>query len=121
MKQPKHWQDPLNALIGVWVILSPWALGFQDIQMAMANAVVIRGGPAGRRAGSNLRSARWEEWTEGAIGLWLMASPWALGFSMHRNAMLSALIAGIAVVALALWTLLTDEDYNGWWRDRTAH
>ncbi|WP_041388758.1 SPW repeat protein [Polaromonas sp. JS666] len=121
MKQPKHWQDPLNALIGVWVILSPWALGFQDIQMAMANAVVIGVALLAAGLGATFVPRAWEEWTEGAIGLWLMASPWALGFSMHRNAMLSALIAGIAVVALALWTLLTDEDYNGWWRDRTAH
>ncbi len=121
MKQPKHWQDPLNALIGVWVILSPWALGFQDIQMAMVNAVVIGAALLAAALGATFVPRAWEEWTEGAMGLWLMASPWALGFSMYRNAMLSTLIAGIAVVALALWTLLTDEDYNRWWRERTAH
>ena len=40
MKELKHWQDPLNALIGVGVILSPWILGFQDERVLMANAVV---------------------------------------------------------------------------------
>jgi hypothetical protein len=44
-----------------------------------------------------------------------------LGFSTHRDAMLGAVIAGIVVVALALWTLFTDKDYSAWWRDRVAH
>lgn len=121
MKQPKHWQDPLNALIGVWVILSPWALGFQDTQVAMANAVVFGLALLAAALGATFVPRAWEELTEGAIGLWLMASPWALGFSMHRNAMLSTLIAGIVVAALALWTLLIDKDYNGWLRERIAH
>jgi hypothetical protein len=28
MKQVKHWQDPVNAVLGVWLIVSPWVLGF---------------------------------------------------------------------------------------------
>ncbi|HWP13727.1 MAG TPA: SPW repeat protein, partial [Ramlibacter sp.] len=24
MKQMKHWQDPVNAVVGLWLILSPW-------------------------------------------------------------------------------------------------
>src|SRR5882724_11628663 len=28
MKQMKHWQDPVNAVLGAWLILSPWVLGF---------------------------------------------------------------------------------------------
>ena len=27
MRNMKHWQDPLNALVGDWLVLSPWALG----------------------------------------------------------------------------------------------
>ena len=28
MKQVKHWQDPVNAAAGAWLIVSPWVLGF---------------------------------------------------------------------------------------------
>lgn len=121
MKELKHWQDPLNALIGVGVILSPWILGFQGEQVVMANAVVIGLALIAVSLGAIFVPRAWEEWTEGALGLWLIASPWALGFSTHRDAMLSAVIAGIVVAALALWTLLTDKDYSGWLRDRVAH
>ena len=33
MKYMKHWQDPINVLLGAWLAVSPWVLGFQD-QMA---------------------------------------------------------------------------------------
>ncbi|HEY3049499.1 MAG TPA: SPW repeat protein [Polaromonas sp.] len=121
MNELKHWQDPLNALIGVGIVLSPWILGFQDERVLMANAVVAGLALIAVALGAIFVPRAWEEWTEGALGLWLIASPWVLGFSTHRDAMLGAVIAGIVVVALALWTLFTDKDYSAWWRDRVAH
>ena len=51
----------------------------------------------------------------------LTVSPWALGFSALNGARLAAVVTGIAIAALALWTLFTDKDYSAWWRDRLAH
>ena len=121
MKSLKHWQDPINALLGVWVVLSPWALSFQDSRAALVNAVVIGLALVAGGLGAIFVPRAWEEWTEGVLGLWLMASPWILGFSMMRNAMLSAMVSGVVVLALALWTLMTDKDYSHWMHHRTAH
>lgn len=55
------------------------------------------------------------------LGLWLIVSPWALGFSTHADAWRAAVVTGIAIVVLALWTLATDKDYCAWLRDRTTH
>ena len=63
----KHWQDPLNLILGIWMIISPWLLGFSNLSTAMSNAVII----------------------------------------------------GIAVAALALWALGTDKDIGGWWSPAT--
>ena len=41
MTQMKHWQDPVNALLGAWLVLSPWAANFADNQVAMVNFVVV--------------------------------------------------------------------------------
>lgn len=120
MRQPKHWQDLANAAIGLWVILSPWALGFQGMSMAMSNAVVMGLALVAAALGAMLLPQAWEEWGEGLLGLWLLASPWLLGFSAERGAMLSTALSGLAVLLLALWTLSTDDDYNGWWRNATA-
>lgn len=121
MKQMKHWQDPVNALVGVWLVLSPWALGFQSDMNALANAVLVGLLLIAAALGAIFVPRAWEEWTEGALGLWLAISPWALGFAGLQSAMLSAVASGVIVVVLALWVLMTDKDYAGWLGDSPAH
>ena len=41
MMRLKHWQDAVNAVLGVWLILSPWAMGYQGETAAMSNAIII--------------------------------------------------------------------------------
>ena len=114
MKQMKHWQDPVNAVLGVWLVLSPWVLGFQGNFTAMANVVIVGILLAAAALGAIFLPRAWEEWTEGALGAWLAVSPWALGFSTLDVARVTALATGLAVVVLALWVLMTDKDYAGW-------
>ena len=114
MKQMKHWQDPVNGLLGVWLIVSPWALGFQSELTAMSNAVIVGILLVAAALGAIFLPRAWEEWTEGVLGLWLAVSPWALGFSTLETARVSALATGVVVIVLALWVLMTDKDYAGW-------
>ncbi|MGV8804560.1 MAG: SPW repeat protein [Polaromonas sp.] len=116
----KHWQDAVNALLGVWMLASPWVLGFQDMAAAMNSAIAVGVLLIATALGAILVPRAWEEWTEGVLGLWMVASPWVLGFSMDKQIMLSAVVSGVLVVALAAWTLLTDSDYTPM-RDRIAH
>jgi SPW repeat-containing protein len=47
----------------------------------------------------------WEEWVNAAVGLWLVVSPWILGFA-HTSAMHFSIGIGIAITFLAaldLW------------------
>lgn len=121
MMQLKHWQDGVNAVLGVWLVLSPWAMGYAAETPAMANAVVIGVALAAAALGAIFVPRAWEEWTEGALGLWLIASPWALGFQALSTPRIVAVATGCVIVVLALWTLFTDKDYSAWWRSRTAH
>lgn len=121
MRQPKHWQDAVNAVIGAALALSPWAIGYMSETAAMANAIVIGLALVAAALGAILVPRAWEEWTEGALGLWMIVSPWVLGFSGHVDARNAAVVAGVVIAALAIWTLATDKDYNAWWRrDRTT-
>jgi len=119
MMELKHWQDAVNAVLGAWLVLSPWAIGYQGDLAATSNAVVIGVALVAAALGAILVPRAWEEWTEGALGLWLVVSPWVLGFS--GGARVNAVVTGLVIAALALWTLMTDEDYKAWWRNRTAH
>src|SRR6478735_852367 len=121
MRQPKHWQDVVNAVLGLGVIISPWVLGFEGSSMAMSNSVIVGVLLVATALGAVFVPRAWEEWTEAGIGLWLVVSPWVLGFSGNRNAMRSMVVAGAIVAAMALWTLFTDKDYSAGWHEPTAH
>lgn len=118
MMRLKHWQDAVNVVLGAWLVLSPWAIGYQDEAMAMSNAIVIGLALIAASLGAIFVPRAWEEWTEGALGLWMIVSPWVLGFA--GGARMTAVVTGIVIAALALWTLATDKEYSAWWRDRTT-
>ena len=121
MKQVKHWQDPVGVALGAWLIISPWVLGFQDVDAAMWCAVatgIVLGAVA---LGATLVPHAWEEWTEGAIAIWLVVSPWVLGYATVEDAMVNAVLVGAAILVLALWVLVTDKAYLGGSMDRHAH
>ncbi|MEN2982872.1 MAG: SPW repeat protein [Thermus sp.] len=45
---------------------------------------------------------RWQDWVNLVLGVWLILSPWLLGFSGLTNATWNAILVGILVGALAL-------------------
>ena len=114
MKQMKHWQDPVNALLGAWLLLSPWVLAYADQRIAMVNALAVGALLVAAAIGAIVVPKAWEEWVEVALGAWLMVSPWALGFAGHMAAMQNALFSGLLVTVLALWVLGTDDEFGGW-------
>lgn len=98
----KRWQDWANLVLGVWLILSPWLLGFSATPAATWNAVVV-GVVVALMALLHLRGGpMWEEWLNVLLGVWLILSPWILGYSGMGNAVWNALIVGVLVGVLAL-------------------
>ena len=75
-----RWQDSLNVLLGVWLILSPWALQFTGSQTAFWNAIVVGVIIAAAAFAALVEFHEWEEWADIAFGAWLVVSPWVLGF-----------------------------------------
>ena len=112
MKNFKHWQDPVNAVLGVAVAVSPWVLDYSSETIATSNAVVIGLALVAAALGAMLAPKAWEEWTEAVFGLWMVISPWMLGYSHVQTAMYVAVGVGLIVVLLALWTLATDKDFS---------
>ncbi|ADU99258.1 SPW repeat protein [Alicycliphilus denitrificans] len=121
MKSMKHWQDPLNALLGVWLALSPWVMGFESQMVPTASSVVAGLALIAVSLGAVFVPRAWEEWTQAALGVWMIASPWVLGFSGQMDVMRVAVASGIVVLALALWVLATDKDYSTWMHHGAAH
>jgi len=113
----RHWQDVVNALVGLALMLSPWWLGFTDSMAATVNAVVIGLALIATALGAILVPRPWEEWTEAALGIWLIMSPWVLQYALERENRLVMVALGAVIVLIATWTLAVDKEYRAWGSD----
>lgn len=113
MKRVKHWQDPVNAILGAWLMLSPWVLGFQGVTVAMVSTMALGALLLASSVGAMALPAAWEEWLDAVLGASLMLAPVLLGFDAVDAALQNALLTGAVVTFLALWVLATDEDFSG--------
>ena len=109
----KHWQDPVNLILGLWMVVSPWALTHQAETNPTWNAVILGILIAAVALGALFRVMAWLEWGNVVLGVLLVLSPWILGFSGLVAAMWNAVIVGAVVAVLALWALRADKDIGG--------
>lgn len=102
-KEQAQTADGVNIVAGIWLLLSPFILGFGGV--ALTNNVIVGivvGVFALIRATSWLRAV-WLDWANGILGLWLILSPFVLGFGGDMTATWNNIILGIVVGALAIW------------------
>lgn len=102
----RHWQDWADLALGLVILSSPWALGLAGMQLPAMNAMIV--GLAVLFL--SVVALGWleplEEWLNVALGLWLMASPWLLGYADLVEPMAAHMVLGALVVLLAgseLW------------------
>lgn len=106
-----NWLNWLVAVAGLWQLVSPFILNFTARTTAMWNAVVI--GLVlivlGVWAALNkeARTSRTLDWVNAILGLWLVASPFVLGYSDMATAMWSSIIVGLVVLVFAGWAAFT--------------
>jgi hypothetical protein len=116
MKRVKHWQDPVNAVLGAWLLLSPWVLGFQHVQVAVLSTMAIGALLLATNLGAMSVPQAWEEALDAVLGGALMLAPMLLGFDAAQAALANALVVGGTVTALAIWVLVSDDDFAANWQ-----
>src|SRR3546814_11239646 len=103
-------------VFGIAMVASPWLLGYAGLEGATMNAVIIGFLVFALSALALTLLDRWEAWINAAIGIWLILSPWLLGFALYDRARLSHLGIGILVAALAgtgIWESLARREKKG--------
>lgn len=105
-----HWQDAGNLLLGAWLLFSPWLLGYTGEAAAATNAYIVGAAIALIAAGALYAYQKWEEWLNVALAIWLVISPWVLGFSAMAAVMYNAVVIGLLVLALAFWAAMTEPE-----------
>ncbi|WP_024514530.1 SPW repeat protein [Bradyrhizobium sp. Tv2a-2] len=104
----RRWQresvlDLYNLLLAALLFVAPWLFrltngpGKMDLWATGAVIAVIS-------LAAMIAYKDWEEWTNFLLGLWLIVSPWLLGFA-HTRAMHLSIGVGIVVAFLAVLDL----------------
>jgi SPW repeat-containing protein len=96
--------DVYNLALAMLLFVSPWlfagAKGVPAMNIWASSAAV-----AAISLAAIFAFANWEEWANLALGIWLVISPWVLGFT-HTSAMHFCVGIGAMVAFLAILELL---------------
>lgn len=104
----QHWQDWLVAVVGAWLVSSNCVLSYALPESAPAGLdatifwnALLTGDAAILLGGMAIAAfTLWEEWADIAIGLWLVVSPWILGFADIHLAMWNVVLSGVVIIPL---------------------
>lgn len=107
-RRPYDWCSGLNILLGVWILISPFVLAFNRLVPAEWNNVIVGilvGWVALIRSSSSYSQRGWS-WRNVVLALWLIISPFALGFTHPSAALVNNIVLGVVVGLLALTSAL---------------
>jgi ABC-type branched-subunit amino acid transport system permease subunit len=111
----RTWEDWCGMLLGTLIIVSPWfpindEAAIAGHQLIILNAVTIGLVVLALAQLEYVALQRWEEVIGVVVGLWLIVSPYALGYSGEGFLRLYHTCLGIVVVLLATLQLWQDWD-----------
>ncbi|HLM83671.1 MAG TPA: SPW repeat protein [Candidatus Bathyarchaeia archaeon] len=93
----------INVILGIWLIASPFLLGFTGTALSRNNVIfgIIIAVLSLFEVSAPEESA-WAGWLNALFGIWILISPFVLGFT-GMGALWNGIIAGIIVAVLAIW------------------
>jgi hypothetical protein len=101
----RRWQDWLNLLIGIWLFISPWVIGFAATDSnASWNAWILGVAIVVFSAIAVSMPQAWEEVINILLGIWMVISSWVIGVAT-RTAETNAVIVGLLVILFAAWAM----------------
>ena len=101
------WASGLNIAAGIWLIISPFVFGYGDMQYLLWNDIVLGilvAVLAVIRISSPFSTPA-VGWLNFLLGIWVVISPFALGF--YGDNRWNDVVLGVIVALLAAWSALT--------------
>ncbi|HSN22486.1 MAG TPA: SPW repeat protein [Usitatibacter sp.] len=101
------WHDRLVLLAGIWLFISPFALGVPSLSHPAVVAAYVAGAAlVSSAAEAPAVPDLVEEWIALTVGAGLAATPWLLGYAQEPGATANAVVIGALVSMCALLGLL---------------
>ena len=104
--QRARWASAGNVAAGVWLILAPFVLNFEGADTAQWNHIIVGAAVLVLAA---IRAFDPDErevlsWMNVVLGLWMIVSPFLLGYANVNDAQTNSLITGVIILALAAFS-----------------
>jgi hypothetical protein len=103
-----HFQNGVTLVAGIVLVVTPFVLAITppegtNLALLIANFVISGGAAIILGAAALFYFRKWEEWLDIALGVWLVVSPWILGFTYSQAAMWTAIVCGVVIAAMGTW------------------
>lgn len=98
-------QEWISLTLAACLFASPWALDYAANPTAAWNAWASGAAIAVMAIAALAHFAEWEEWINLALGVWVAAAPWLLGFSDTEVTLWAHVPVGLLVGLIAAWEL----------------
>ena len=111
----RRWQDQGILLLGIWLIVSPWVMGYPSDSQPAVNAFIAGAIMAALAAFDLYKTYAWAVFLNIIIGIWVAVSPWLVNVMRDTAMSASLLLVGLATVVLGMWELRTDPELHQQW------
>lgn len=120
MTATARWQEWASFALGLWLAVSPWIVGYAEHEAATANAAFVGLALALASHFEATFDHISAEWLNLAMGLWLVAAPFVLGFGAAAVASANSIAVGTLVTVLAGSALSLDKEIGKLWHKLLA-
>jgi hypothetical protein len=113
----RKWQDWANAILAIWLFISPWVISFGQAPAVPAGGATVAGTSIGGVAAWNAwilavivflvalsamgRLSLAQEWLNLLLGIWIFVAPWVLGFVQLSGAAWDHWIVGALIILVS--------------------
>jgi len=112
-----QWEDWVRLALGAWMLVSPWIAGFSGHDLATINALLMGSILVFEELLELEVHEMVEEWIDLVAGVWLIVSPFALGFAFLTAATVSTMAVGVLTMLFAVRAMSPFETISHWWHD----
>jgi SPW repeat len=123
-RETVQWISGINVVAGLWLIIAPFVLGYDEIRAALWNdvlvGIIVAAFAMARVAGPLQHPGL--SWINALLGLWLIVAPFLLAYGgpleaeapavegaigAAEAAMWNDIIVGVIILVLGIWSALS--------------
>lgn len=93
----RQWQDMVNFVLGFWLVIAPWAMGYADTRFAVGNSVIMGVAMLIFSSAALIKPDVWQEFMSILVGFLTAISPVTVGYTEHTAAVWVSVGVGLVL------------------------